>query len=92
MKLCHKYVYAARKAIYICAKDSSFTSNVDMLNFDPNLRKVMDTSVMVRVFKADTFKVSEQDFTALKGYTPEEEIRYQDLGMSIAEASKNTVN
>ena len=57
-KSCHKYSYSGRQTIYICARDSSFTSDVDMLDFDPNLRKIKDTSVVVRVLKADEFKFS----------------------------------
>lgn len=89
-RLCHKYMFSGKKAIYICARDSSFTSDVDMLDFDPNLRKVKDTSVVVRVLKADEFNFSEEDFNALKEYTPEEEIRYQTMGERILIQSYDT--
>lgn len=96
-KFCHKYVYAGKRSVYLSCKDTSFTADVDMLDFDPNLRKVKDTSVMVRVLKADEFEFTEQDFNALKEYTPEEDARYQGLGvriveLSFPEASRNAGN
>lgn len=48
---CHKYMFSGKRAIYICGRASSFTSDVDMLDFDPNLRKVKDTSVLVRILE-----------------------------------------
>ena len=82
-RLCHKYMFSGKRAIYICGRASSFTSDVDMLDFDPNLRKVKDTSVLVRIFKADEFQFSAGDFEALKEYTPEDATRYQTLGEKL---------